>query len=320
MGGRCQVESKHRFPVLYKRLKDPRYFQMMALSGLLLYGIVWLDLGIRLENVLVIVPTALLFQYVLTRVFHLPVFDPKSALISSMSLTLLLRTDLWYLAVLGALITIASKFLIRSRRRHFLNPTNFGLVALMLLSDSVWVSPGQWGNVAFFGFLLLSIGGLVVYRSERSDVTYAFLVFFSALLFGRAIWLGDPLAIPLHQLQNGALLIFTFFMISDPKTTPDSRAGRIVFALLVALGAYFVQFGLFRNNGPLWSLVCFCCLTPLINLLLPGRKYEWNMQKEIIQPKTKGVSHETVDKTRPVGADVGAALPAGAGVLRFLRR
>ena len=40
----------------------------------------------------------------------------------------------------------------------------------------------------------------------------------------------------MKQLQSGALLLFTFFMISDPKTTPDSRVGRILFGVLVAAG------------------------------------------------------------------------------------
>ena len=77
-------------------------------------------------------------------------------------------------------------------------------------------------------------------------MTYAFLGFYALLVVGRAVWLGDPLTIPLHHLQSGALLLFAFFMISDPKTTPDSRAGRVLFATLVALGAVLVQFGLYR--------------------------------------------------------------------------
>nr|NIS09919.1 hypothetical protein [Candidatus Dadabacteria bacterium] len=86
---------------------------------------------------------------------------------------------------------------------------------MLVLSDHVWISPGQWGSTAFMGFLIACIGGLVVNRASRSDVTYAFMFFYTALIFGRAIWLGDPLVIPFHQIQNGALLIFTFFMISD---------------------------------------------------------------------------------------------------------
>jgi Na+-translocating ferredoxin:NAD+ oxidoreductase RnfD subunit len=76
-------------------------------------------------------------------------------------------------------------------------------------------------------------------------------------------------------LQNGALLVFSFFMISDPRTTPDSRTGRILFALLVALGAAFVQFKLFRTNGLLWSLAVWSLLVPFIDRLFPGKRYDW---------------------------------------------
>ena len=89
-------------------------------------------------------------------------------------------------------------------------------------------------------------------------------------LFGRSLYLGEPLTIPLHRLESGALLLFTFFMISDPKTTPDSRAGRVLFAALVAFGAWYVQFRLFRTNGLLWSLAACSTIVPLIDRLLPG--------------------------------------------------
>ncbi len=80
-------------------------------------------------------------------------------------------------------------------------------------------------------------------------MTIAFLASWVGLLFARAAWLGDPWAIPLHQLQSGAMLLFAFFMISDPKTTPDSRPGRLLFAFLVAAGAYYVQFKLFTPTA-----------------------------------------------------------------------
>jgi Na+-translocating ferredoxin:NAD+ oxidoreductase RnfD subunit len=107
-------------------------------------------------------------------------------------------------------------------------------------------------------------------------VTLAFLTFYVGLLFARALWLGDPLTIPLHQIESGALLIFSFFMISDPKTTPDSRAGRIVFALIVALAALYVQFGFFRPNGPLWGLIACAALVPFLDYVLPGSRYDWS--------------------------------------------
>jgi Na+-translocating ferredoxin:NAD+ oxidoreductase RnfD subunit len=147
---------------------------------------------------------------------------------------------------------------------------------MMLAAPDVWVSPGQWGSGPVFAFLLASAGGLVVNRAARADVTLAFLACWAGLLVGRSLWLGEPLAIPIHRLENGALVLFSFFMISDPRTTPDTRPGRLVFAALVALGAYAVQFWLFRTNGLLWSLAICSLAVPLIDLLLPGPRYQWH--------------------------------------------
>ena len=109
----------------------------------------------------------------------------------------------------------------------------------------------------------------------RADVTLSFLGFYVVLLITRALWLGDPLTIPLHQLESGTLLIFSFFMITDPKTTPDSRLGRLIFTLLVALAALGVQFVLFRPHGPLWALLICSPLVPLIDRCFPGSRYDW---------------------------------------------
>jgi enediyne biosynthesis protein E5 len=272
-------------------MRDPRLYQISTLGLLLAWGLIGLDLEVRWDVAVATVGSALFAQYVFTRAVGLPRFDPKSALISSLSLCLLLRTNLLSLAVLAAVVTIASKFLIRVDGRHVFNPTNFGIGVTMALTGAVWVSPGQWGTEAYFAFLMACLGGLVIHRAARSDVTYAFVGFYAAIVFGRALWLGDPLAIPLHQIANGAFLLFAFFMISDPKTTPSSRAGRILFGLSVALGAGFVQFVLFRTNGLLWSLLLASPTTPLLNRLFPGRRYEWSSPVAPVLP---------IDRVAPV--------------------
>ena len=255
--------------------RDPRLYQIAILSCLLIYGVGWLHFDVSVGRIGLTLATCLASQYLCTRLWALPRFDLRSPLISGLSLCLLLRTGLPALAVATASVTVVSKFLLRVDGRHLFNPTNLGLVVMMLVTGQVWVSPGQWGNMAFFAFLLAGLGGLVIHRAARSDVTYAFLGIYALLIVGWAVWLGDPLAIPLHHLRSGALLLFAFFMISDPKTTPDSRAGRVLFAGLVALGAVLVQFGLHRPNALLWSLVAVAPLTPLINRTLPGTRYDW---------------------------------------------
>jgi Na+-transporting NADH:ubiquinone oxidoreductase subunit NqrB len=254
---------------------DPRLYQIASLSTLLLYGLLWLHFDVSPVQIIVTIGTAILTQYAGARFYNLPSFDPKSPLISALSLCLLLRTDHLAVAALAAFIAIGSKFVIRWRDKHLFNPTNFALV-VMLAGELGWISPGQWGQVAWFGFLIACLGSLVVTRAARADVTLAFLTFYVCLLFARAFWLGDPLTIPLHQIESGALLIFSFFMISDPKTTPDSRTGRIVFALMVALAALYVQFGFFRPNGPLWGLIACAVLVPFLDYVLPGSRYDWS--------------------------------------------
>lgn len=271
-----------------RRRLDPRFYQIAVLSGLLAYGLINLRFDVAIGHVVLILATVLLTQLACSRLWKLPAFEPQSALISGLSLCLLLRTNSILLLLMTSVLTIASKFIFRLNGKHIFNPTNVGIVAMMLLTGGqVWVSPGQWGSAATFGFLMACLGGLVVNRAARSDVTYAFIVSYAALVFGRAVQLGDPLAIPFHGLESGALILFTFFMISDPKTTPDSRAGRILFAFLVALGAAFVQFRMFRTNGLLWSLALFSLAVPLIDRVLPGSRYDWKRGAVLPAPRNK---------------------------------
>jgi Na+-transporting NADH:ubiquinone oxidoreductase subunit NqrB len=255
---------------------DPRHYQIAVLATLLTYGMLALDFEITAARAGLLLAAALATQALCTHVWRLAAFDARSALISGLSLCLLLRTNSPALAVAAAVVTIASKFVLRFNGKHIFNPANVGIVVMLLMTGQVWVSPGQWGNVAFFAGLLACLGGLVVNRAARSDVTYAFIACYMTLVVGRSLWLGEPLRIPIHRLENGALLLFTFFMISDPKTTPNSRVGRILFALMVAAGAWYVQFRLFRTNGLLWSLVLCAPTVPVIDWFLPGTRYEWS--------------------------------------------
>lgn len=133
---------------------DPRYYQIIVLSLLLGYGIIELDFGIHWQNAFVILTTALAVQFLGTRYAGLPRFDPLSPLITSMSLTLLLRTDTIWLAATAATLAIGSKFLLRYQDKHIFNPANFALVSLMLLTDRAWISSGQWGSAALGAFVL----------------------------------------------------------------------------------------------------------------------------------------------------------------------
>ena len=274
---------------VFAAIRDPRYYQVMVLGLLLGYGIVGLDFGIHWQNAIAIIAAAQLVQFAGTRLAGLPRFDPLSALITSLSLTLLLRTDVVILAALAALVAIGSKFAVRVRGKHVFNPANVALVTMMLISDRVWISSGQWGSAAIGAFALACLGFLVLTRAKRSETTVAFLIAYGAMLFGRALWLDDPLSIPLHQLQNGALLIFAFFMISDPKTSPNSAPGRLAYGAMVATVAYTIQFVFYEPNGPILALIISAPFVPLIDVLSNGTLYRWDRPAESAGKPMKGV-------------------------------
>lgn len=261
-------------------MPDPRYYQILTLSALLLYGLLYLDFPQPLPVLATLLIGAQLFQYGFTRLFRLSHFEPRSALISSLSLCLLLRTESLGTAAAAAGLAIGSKFLLRPGGKHLFNPANFALTVATVVLPSAWISPGQWGNAAYFTFLVACIGMLVIYRSQRVDITLAFLACYAAGLFLRGLWLGDPLTIPAHQSGSGALLIFAFFMISDPKTTPDSRAGRLLFAALVAAGALYGRFVHYEPNALIYALTLCSLTVPLLDRWLPAPRYEWRRNPE----------------------------------------
>ncbi len=275
------IASRLATPLAWARRADPRWFQIGVLASLVVYGLTVLRFDLPPAQVAITITTALLVQIVASRAARLERLELKSALISSLSLCLLLRTSWLPLAALGSVIAIGSKFAIRTGDKHVFNPTNFALAMLLATSDRVWISSGQWGNVAIFAAALALAGLVVVQRSARSDVTLAFLASYVALVFGRSAWLGEPLAIPIHRLESGALVLFAFFMISDPRTTPDARLGRVLFGAAVAFGAWYVQFRLFRTNGLIWSLVLCSLATPILDRLLAGPRFEWQPDRTI---------------------------------------
>ena len=256
-------------------MRDPRFYQIAVLGSLLTYGRIALDFDIGIAQVVVTIATALLTQAVASYAARLPRIEWKSALISSLSLCLLLRTSAPMLAAVAASVAVGSKFVVRSKGKHIFNPTNLALVAMLVATNRVWVSSGQWGSATTFGFLMACLGTVVVTRARRADVSFAFLSAWAAILVLRSLQLGEPMTIPLHRLESGSLLLFAFFMISDPMTIPNRRSARIGYAIVVATVAFVWQFALFRTNGLLWALFIAAPLVPLIDRRWPGEKFSW---------------------------------------------
>lgn len=272
-------------PQLFIRLsrwfkKDPRQFQITFLSIFLLFGSLALGWHTELVKFLLTFSVCLLTQAFFTYKTGGSYSSLRSALISALSLCLMLKTNLLFTTLLAAFLSIAGKFVIRFKNKHVFNPTNFGIIMTLVLTGDAWISPGQWGSDALFIFFIGLLGLTVLLEVKRLDTAFAFLLAFGTYHFLRSsVYLGWTTDVVFHQFSSGTLLLFAFFMITDPVTTPNHLKARIAWAAAIGLLAAFLQTRYWINGAPLWALFLLSPFTPLIDLFFKGDKFEWNRKK-----------------------------------------
>jgi enediyne biosynthesis protein E5 len=285
--------------VFTQLFKDARYFQIIFQSIFLSYGIFFLHW--RNENWLYATYfiTSLFVQFVCEYFLGkktLPFFQRlkngiPSVLISSFGLSLLLKTNYWWVAVFAASVSILSKYILRINGKHIFNPSALGIVVALLLTGKAWISPGQWGSGAVILFGVLSLGFIVVTRVQKLDVSLAFLGTFAGLLFIRQIiYLGWPIDHFIQSVSTGSLLLFSFFMITDPKTIPDHTVVRIVWCTAIAVAAFYLTAFKFVNGAPIFVLVLAQPLVPILDKFFKAKKFEW-VQSKNYTPEEKNFLH-----------------------------
>ena len=255
---------------------DARLWQIAFLALLLGIGVVARDFSLRPEQVLACFGAGLATQAFWVRRLGLKNVGFLSAVITCFGLAILLRADSLWVHPLAAAVALSAKFTLRWNGKHLFNPTNLGVVLGIGLLPGAWASPGQWGSDLAWACWLVAIGGLVAQRARRWDVSWLFLAFYLGLVALNVLWLGRSWAVWWHQLQSGALLMFAFFMISDPMTIPDRRAARVLHAAAVALAAFAWHHALYQPNGLFWALFLCVPLVPLLDRWLPGERFRWS--------------------------------------------
>ncbi|MBL7703665.1 MAG: RnfABCDGE type electron transport complex subunit D [Ferruginibacter sp.] len=285
--------------LLLNLFKDARYFQIIFQSIFLSYGIFVLHWRNESWLYLTYFATSLAMQFVCEYLLgkkHIPFFQRlkngiPSVLISSFGLSLLLKTNNWRVAVLAAAVSILSKYIIRINGKHIFNPSALGIVAAVFLTGNAWISPGQWGSGAVILFGVLCFGFIVTTRVQKVDVSIAFLGTFAGLLFLRQIiYLGWPMDHFVQAVSTGSLLLFSFFMITDPKTIPNHTFVRILWCIAIAAVAFYLTAFKFMNGAPVIVLVLAQPLVPLLDKLFKARKFEWIKPKGFT-PEEKNFLH-----------------------------
>lgn len=291
--------------------QDPRLFQIAFLSAFLGLGVWTRDWTLQPYVVLTAIAVCAIAQVLLVLLLPPPSQQPSvekkqgsqwhyaltslpSAAITSLSLCLLLRTNQPITMAVAAVAAISSKFLLRSpHRKHFFNPANFGIIVVLLLTQDAWVSPGQWGTDWWAVLLLAGTGGTICGRVGRWDTSATFLGGYTVLELLRHLWLGwagwDLL---LHHLSSGSLLLFALFMLTDPRSIPNARLARVLWALAIAVLTFGLRYVFFIPAAMFWALFLLAPTTVLFDRIWPAQPFQW------IQPSTQSSAEVTLATLR----------------------
>lgn len=244
--------------------RDPRLFQILFQSCFLLYGILLFGWN-EWAHWFTYVGVALGLQAAVQR-WRGERFDWKSPLISAFGLCLLLKTPSLAVAAFAAAVAIGSKYVLRANGRHIFNPSALGIVAAIAVSGNAWISPGQWGTAVVLVFAVALFGSIVVTKVQRLGTTLAYLGTFAGLMFARQVlYLGWPLDHFMQTLSTGSLILFSFFMITDPRTTPQRAVPAFLWAAGVGAVAFYCVAFKWMPTAPVWVLVAAQLLVPVID-------------------------------------------------------
>ena len=283
-------------------LKDIRDYQILFLGLFLVVGIGTRDWTLRPELIGVAIATSLATQWILSLVTCKELMtNLRSALITSLGLSLLLRADHWTTMAIAAAIAIASKFIFQVGDKHFFNPANFGIISALILTPDAWVSPGQWGEEWWYGLLFAGTGGMILQRVGRWDTTAAFLGSYSLLEAIRNLWLGWTWDVYWHRLMSGSLLLFALFMITDPRSIPNSRLGRVVWAVCIAGLTFILRNYFFVSTAVFWALFALAPLTILLDILWVAPRFAWQEGDERAgeEPLTPNSCTDAINRVSP---------------------
>jgi hypothetical protein len=206
-----------------------------------------------------------------------------SAHMTSITLSFLLYMNdrLWIMALAVAL-AIGSKHVLRvrlnGRLRHFMNPSNFAIATVLIAYQ--WTGVLPWGftvNLTGIGDMLVPIVivGLGVRLNllftARIPIVLSWLTTFVILGAARAWMHHAPVAAELVVLTGIPMVLFTFYMITDPQTTPSGRTGQILFGAGIAT-AYSALLLLHVQYTMFYSVTLICGLRGLWLLALSHRE------------------------------------------------
>lgn len=232
-------------PNPFKNFTVPRsYIAPLLISGILLAAHISFGILDSYTKLLTAIGAAFITESVLHRFVIGEFRNLSSAYISGISAGILVRSPLTWPFALTAAISIASKYVFRFRGTHIFNPTNFGVVIMLLIaSDSMAILSIQWGNNMWAMLIIWIVGLITISKVNRFNICATYVLSFIGFAWLRSMITSDAFISEIAPLTGPMYQLFVLFMITDPKTTLKSKAGQNIVAFLIAFVEFFFRLG-----------------------------------------------------------------------------
>ena len=215
---------------------DQRYLAPLLITCVLVVGQITFGFLESWSRTFLAIATAIVTELVVVRALYGKWPHLASAYVSGISVGILVRSPAFWPYALCAAISIVSKYVLRVRGRHIWNPTNFGVVAMLLLAPDVVAGLSvQWGNNLLPMVFVWMFGTVILYTVGRLNITVTYVAAFMVLAVVRAWYTGHPVLSEISPITGPMYQLFIFFMITDPKTTVGPKWAQSVVVIVIAL-------------------------------------------------------------------------------------
>ncbi len=250
---------------------DKRYLAPILVTIVLVVGQVTFGFLESWSRTFLAIATAIGVELVLGRLFSGKWPHLASAYISGISVGMLIRSpEMWPYALCSA-ISITSKYVIRMDGRHLWNPSNLGVVAMLVLAaDKVAGLSVQWGNNLLPMVVVWAFGTVIIHALGRFHITLTYVAAFVAFSVVRAWVTGHPWLAEVAPITGPMYQLYIFFMITDPKTTVRPKWAQCLVAFLVAAVEAVLRIFEFVH-APYYALFVVGPAANLVEILLARR-------------------------------------------------
>jgi Na+-translocating ferredoxin:NAD+ oxidoreductase RnfD subunit len=290
------------YPVTLPSIRDPRLHVAAVIVTIHVLGQVELGFQVSVPQILAAILTCALIDVAVTFHRRRSFVWPASAMLTGSGVALILRvpstppgdhwsTHAWWVFAGVAAFSLSTKYVIRYRGSHVFNPSNIGLVIVFIVFGSTRVEPLDFwwapvGSGLLLAYAVILIGGLLI--TARLGLLATAAAFWLTLAAGLGIlaasghcmvarWAFAPVCGFDYWrviMTSPEVLIFLFFMITDPKTVPSGRVSRVVFGSLVAIASTLLMAPQTNEFGTkvalLGGLAIMCALRPVAERVLPS--------------------------------------------------